>query len=427
MLAFTFPGQGSQQPGMGAPWVDHPSWSLVGRACEASGRDVAALLLDADAEELRRTENAQLATYVLSLVVHDAVHALGVRCHRAAGHSLGEYTALTATGALSLEDGVRLVTERGAAMQAAADARPGTMAAVLGAADDVVAEACAKTNGDVWVANTNGAGQVVIAGDPDAITEAGTIAKELGARKVMPLPVGGAFHTPFMAPAAERLRAALATTTFADASVPIVANVDALPHQHADQWADLLDAQLTAQVRWRQTIERMVADGVTTFLELGPGSVLTGVAKRQAPDGTARSAATPDALDDVVGAARQAGAVELRALDAPESTTALLAPHHSHAETTPMPPTPLPTVTPLDHHEGEHLFATERLVVSPAAGVFTPVEGIAEGHEIEAGHVLGHVAGHEVRSAFRGTVKGLLAVGGERLTHRQPVAWLRGA
>lgn len=389
MLAFTFPGQGSQQPGMGRSWVDHPSWALVATASEASGRDVAQLLLHADAEELRRTENAQLSTYVLSLVVHDAVRALGVRCALAAGHSLGEYTALTATGALALEDGVRLVAERGAAMQAAADARPGTMAAVLGADDEIVAEACAKASGDVWVANSNSAGQVVIAGDPEAITEAGAIAKELGARKVMALPVGGAFHTPFMAPAAERLRAALAATTFANASVPIVANVDALPHQHADQWADLLDAQLTAPVQWRQSVERMVADGVTTFLELGPGSVLTGMAKRSAPDAVARAAAEPAALDAVVEAATEAGAV--------------------------------------DRHEGEHLYAAERLVVSPAAGVFVPSGDVAEGRHIERGHVLGHVAGHEVRSAFRGTVKGLLAVAGERLTHRQPVAWLRTA
>jgi [acyl-carrier-protein] S-malonyltransferase len=374
---------------MGRSWIDHPSWAVVAQASEASGRDVAALLLDADADELRRTENAQLSTYVLSLVVHDAVRALGVHCAVAAGHSLGEYTALTATGALSLEDGVRLVTERGAAMQAAADARPGTMAAILGADDDIVAEACAQATGDVWVANTNSAGQVVIAGDADAIAEAGALAKELGARKVMPLPVGGAFHTPFMAPAAARLQAALAATSFANASVPVIANVDALPHQHADQWAELLAAQLTAQVRWRQSVERMVADGVTTFLELGPGSVLTGMAKRSAPDGTARAAAEPAALDAVVEAATEADAVE--------------------------------------HHDGEHLFAAERLVVSPAAGVFTPVDDVAEGQHIEKGRVLGHVAGHEVRSAFRGTVKGLLAVAGERLTHRQPVAWLRTA
>ncbi len=389
MLAFTFPGQGSQQPGMGRPWVDHPSWAIVATASAASGRDVAALLLDAGADELRRTENAQLATYVLSLVVHDAIRALGVRCHLAAGHSLGEYSALTAVGALRIEDGVRLVAERGAAMQAAADARPGTMAAVLGADDIVIAEACATASGDVWVANSNGAGQVVIAGDPDAIAEATTIAKDLGARKVMPLPVGGAFHTPFMAPAAERLRAALATTAFADAEVPVIANVDGLPHQHADQWADLLDAQLTSPVRWRQTVERMVADGITTFLELGPGAVLTGMAKRTAPGATVVAAADPSALDAVAEAAAAVGAVA--------------------------------------HHDGEHLFAAERLVVSPAAGVFTPASDVAEGQHIERGRVVGHVAGHEVRSPFHGTVKGLLAVAGERLTRSQPVAWLRTA
>jgi [acyl-carrier-protein] S-malonyltransferase len=389
MLAFTFPGQGSQQPGMGRPWVDHPSWAIVATASEASGRDVASLLLDADADELRRTESAQLSTYVLSLVVHDAIRALGVRCAVAAGHSLGEYSALTAVGALRLEDGVRLVTERGAAMQGAAGVRPGTMAAVLGADDDLVASACERAVGDVWVANSNGAGQVVIAGDPDAIAEAGAIAKQLGARKVLPLPVGGAFHTPFMAPAAERLVAALAGTTFADAEVPVIANVDALPHQHADQWAGLLEAQLTSPVRWRQSVERMLADGVTAFVELGPGSVLTGMARRSAPAAAARSAAEPGSLDDVIEVAAAVGAVE--------------------------------------HHDGEHLFASERLVVSPAAGVFTPALDVIEGQHIERGRVVGHVAGHEVRSPFHGTVKGLLAVAGERLTRSQPVAWLHTA
>jgi [acyl-carrier-protein] S-malonyltransferase len=241
----------------------------------------------------------------------------------------------------------------------------------------------------VWVANTNGAGQVVIAGDPDAIAAATAIAKDLGARKVLPLPVGGAFHTPFMAPAAARLSAALEATTFADAEVPIVANVDALPHQHADQWAGLLDAQLTAPVQWRQSVERMVADGVTAFVELGPGAVLTGMAKRSAPGAAAQAAAEPAGLDRVVEVATTAGAI--------------------------------------DHHDGEHLFAAERLVVSPAAGVFTPADDVAEGQHIERGRVVGHVAGHEVRSPFRGTVKGLLAVAGERLTRSQPIAWLRTA
>jgi [acyl-carrier-protein] S-malonyltransferase len=389
MLAFTFPGQGSQQPGMGRPWVDHPSWSIVAAAAEASGRDVAALLLDADAEELKRTENAQLSTYVLSLVVHDAVARLGITASRAAGHSLGEYSALTAAGALRIEDGVRLVTERGTAMQAAADSRAGAMAAVLGTDDEVVAAACDDAFGEVWLANSNAPGQVVIAGDPAAIEEAAALVKERGARKVLPLPVGGAFHTPFMAPAAERLRAALLATDFADATVPVIANVDALPHQHADQWVSLLHQQLTAPVQWRASLERMVADGITVFLELGPGGVLTGMAKRGAPDATVKAVAEPADLD---AAAEAAGQVQA-----------------------------------LVHHDGEHLFASERLVVSPAAGVFTPADDVTEGLHIERGRVVGHVAGHEVRSPFRGTVKGLLAVAGERLTRSQPIAWLRTA
>lgn len=386
MLAFTFPGQGSQQPGMGRPWVDHPSWALVAQASDASGRDVAALLLDADAEELRRTENAQLSTYVLSLVVHDAVRALGVRCGLAAGHSLGEYSALTAVGALDLADGIRLVTERGAAMQAAADARPGTMAAVLGAEPAVVAEACERAAGDVWVANLNGATQVVIAGDPAAIDEAGAIAKELGARKVMALPVGGAFHTPLMAPAAARLQQALAAVGFSDTELSVVANVDASPHRDGAGWAARLEAQLTAPVQWHPSVERMVADGVTCFLELGPGAVLTGMAKRSAPEATVLSAADPGALDAVLEAATVAGAV--------------------------------------DHHDGEHLFASERVVVSPAAGIFEPAD-VAEGEMVERGRVVGHVAGQAIRSPFRGVVMGLLALTGERLTRSQPVAWLR--
>jgi [acyl-carrier-protein] S-malonyltransferase len=252
-----------------------------------------------------------------------------------------------------------------------------------------VAEACARATGDVWLANANGAGQVVIAGDPAAIDEAAAIAKELGARKVMPLPVGGAFHTPFMAPAAERLRAALAATRFADSTTAVVANVDATPHADGSGWAGRLEAQLTSPVRWRASVERMVADGVTTFVELGPGSVLTGMAKRTAPDATAVAAATPEALDDVVAAAHSANAVET--------------------------------------NTGEHLFASERLVVSPAAGVFEPAEGVAEGQHIERGRVMGHVAGHPVRSPFRGVIMGLRAVAGERLTRSQPVAWLRTA
>src|SRR5215213_7437282 len=187
MLAFTFPGQGSQKPGMGAPWIDHESWELVAEASQIAGRDIAHLLLEADADELRQTRNAQLTTFVLSLVVLDAVERLGVAPSAAAGHSLGEYTALTATGALSFADGVRIVAARGDAMQVAAEDNPGTMAAILGLDDDDCDAACRRADGDVWVANFNAPGQVVIAGSFEGVAAAGAVAKEMGAKKVMQL------------------------------------------------------------------------------------------------------------------------------------------------------------------------------------------------------------------------------------------------
>src|SRR4051794_16637849 len=155
MPAFTFPGQGSQRPGMGAPWVEHPSWELVDDASDVAGRDVAHLLLEADADELKTPRNAQLATLVASLLALDAVERVGLAPSVCAGHSLGEYTALVATGALSFEDGIRIVTERGDAMQAASEEHPGTMAAVLGLEDDDVDAACRRADGEVWVANYN--------------------------------------------------------------------------------------------------------------------------------------------------------------------------------------------------------------------------------------------------------------------------------
>lgn len=299
MIVFTFPGQGSQKPGMGGPWREHPAWSVVEEASELLGRDLAALLLDTGAEELTRTDNAQLATFLTSLVVLRAVTDAGLRPGAVAGHSLGEYTALVAAEVLTPADGLRLVAARGAAMLAATTARTGTMAAVLGLEDDEVAAACARCAGEVWVANLNAPGQVVIAGSPEGVAEATEVARELGAKKVMPMAVSGAFHTPFMAPAQEALASALAGAELREGTVPVIANVDALPHRSSTEWAALLDAQLCSPVRWRPSLEHLGAAGATVLLELGPGTVLTGMAKRTLDGVTTRSISTPEALADL--------------------------------------------------------------------------------------------------------------------------------
>lgn len=389
MLAFTFPGQGSQRPGMGRPWVGHDSWELVDEASEVSGKNVGALLLDADAEELKDTRHAQLTTFVSSLMVLDAVERLGIEPSFCAGHSLGEYTALTATGALSFEDGVRLVVERADAMHEAGLASPGTMAAVLGLDDDLVEVACRRADADVWVANFNAPGQVVIAGSPAGVASAGEHAKELGAKKIMPLQVSGAFHTPFMTAARERLRSAIALASPRDVEVPVISNVDAIAHSSGEEWSSLLSAQLSSPVRWKHCLLTMQELGVTGFVELGPGGVLTGMAKRTVDDARTISVSTPEELDKLiewVNASSPTGAAQL---------------------------------------EGEHLFAVERLVVSPSAGLFTPESSVTIGSHINVGHVIGVVGDTEVRSPFAGVIQNFIAVEGERVTAHQPIAWLR--
>lgn len=390
MLAFTFPGQGSQRPGMGRPWRDHESWELVDEASDVAGRDVGQLLLDADADTLKDTRNAQLTTYVSSLMVLDAVQRLGIDANVCAGHSLGEYTALAATGALGFGEGVVLVAERADAMHEAGTARPGTMAAVLGLDDDQVEVACRLADADVWVANFNAPGQVVIAGSPDAVDLASAHAKDLGAKRVMSLPVSGAFHTPFMTAARDRLRQAIAVADLRDTEIPVVANVDALPHARGSEWSSLLSAQLSSPVRWKHCLLTLAQQGVTDFAELGPGGVLTGMAKRTVDGARTISVATPEDLDKL--------------LEWIGATTSM----------------PAPTI------EGEHLFAVERLVVSPAAGIFTPTD-VADGTSIDVGAVIGHVGEHEIRSPFAGVLQSYIAVASERVTPRQPIAWLRSS
>ncbi len=391
MIAFTFPGQGSQKPGMGEPWREHPSWELVSEASAASGRDVEHLLLHAGAEDLVQTRNSQLATFVLSMVVLDAVERLGVEPALVAGHSLGEYSALVASGALAFEDGAALVAARSDAMHDAASDRPGTMAAVLGLDDDLVEVACARIAGDVWVANYNGPGQVVIAGATAAVAAASDAARELGAKRVMPVAVSGAFHTPYVEAARDPLRKAITNAGLRDATLPVLANVDALPHQRAVEWIELLVAQLCSPVRWRQVLHHMGEHGIATIVELGAGNVLSGIAKRTLPGVTTANVAEPDHLDRLLEVLAGTGASSVAALD------------------------------------GEHLFATERLVVSPSTGIFRPAAQATSGGRVEVGDLLGHVGEAEVRSAFAGQLMGTLAETGERVTGQQPIAWLRSA
>jgi [acyl-carrier-protein] S-malonyltransferase len=374
---------------MGRPWVDNESWELVDEASEVADRDVAYLLLDADAEELKDTRNAQLTTFVSSLMVLDATERLGLEPSFCAGHSLGEYTALTATGALGFDEGVRLVCERADAMHQAGIENPGTMAAVLGLDDDQVEIACRRADSDVWVANFNAPGQVVIAGSPEGVAAAGIVAKELGAKRVMPLQVSGAFHTPFMTAARDRLRKAIAEANPRDTEVPVISNVDALPHNTGAVWSSLLSAQLSSPVRWKHCLLALEDEGVTEFVELGPGGVLTGMAKRTVDAARTIAVSTPEDLEKLlewVNAGSQRSVSQL---------------------------------------EGEHLFAHERLVVSPAAGLFTPIDGLADGSHLKVGDVLGLVGDSEVRSPFAGVLQSYIAVDGERVTLRQPIAWLR--
>ncbi len=417
MLAFTFPGQGSQRPGMGAAWIEHPSFELVEHASEVTGRDVAALLLDADQETLTHTANAQLATFVQSLVVLDAVERLGLAPSACAGHSLGEYTALVASGALGYEDGLRLVAERGEAMQDAAEHSPGTMAAVLGLDDDAAESACMRAEGEVWVANYNAPGQVVLAGSEESLRAASEIAKGLGAKRVLNIPVGGAFHTPFMAPARDRLRKAIHNVVFHEPEPVVYANVDARPHASPEEWPSLLSAQLCSPVRWRQTLSSLAADGMRTFVELGPGGVLTGMARRALDlhECVAISVATPGDLDKLA-----------EVITGTESFGMFT-----------------------EAHAGERFAISERLLIAPATGLFEPIPALIgstpgvrgapqgrdgatkppapQGFEVEVGDLIGYVGGREVRSAFAGLLEGVLVLPGERVLSGQPVAWVRAA
>ena len=271
------------------------------------GQSLADLLLDAPESALERTLEAQLAVFLQSLMAWEAVSPeLDDRPMAFAGHSLGQLTALVAAGVLPLEEGARLVAARAAATQRAADRHPGRMAALVGADVEQAEAACADV-ARAWVANDNAPGQVVIGGTPSGVEAASARARELGVRRVIPLNVGGAFHTPLFDEAATALRPVLAVTPFAPAEAPVVSNVDAEPHTDPADWPDQLARHLVSPVRWRPSLLTLERLGADSLVEVGPGNVLAGLARRTLPGVPVRNVALPadvvaDSVADVAGA-----------------------------------------------------------------------------------------------------------------------------
>jgi [acyl-carrier-protein] S-malonyltransferase len=284
-VAFVFPGQGSQAAGMGRDLFEtYPEARAVfERADTALGEPLARLCFEGPAEALRLTANTQPAILTVSLAAHAVLAARGAPCQGVAGHSLGEYSAVGAAGGLAVEELVRVVRRRGALMQEAVPVGRGAMCAVLGPDRAAVEAACQEASGEggvVVAVNFNAPEQTVIAGDAGAVARAGEILVSLGAKRVIPLPVSAPFHSPLMAPARERLAPVLAAMPFADLEVPLYNNVEAEPVQAAGEVCAGLVQQVDAPVRWVELIERMVADGFETFVEVGPGNVLSGLVRR---------------------------------------------------------------------------------------------------------------------------------------------------
>jgi [acyl-carrier-protein] S-malonyltransferase len=281
---------------MALPWRDHEAWRIVDAAEAALDEPVGRLVTDAGPDELARTREAQLAVLLTSLVVWEATRPLPDTPVAFAGHSLGQVTALIASGALPLEAGVRFAARRAELTQAAADAHPGRMAALLGASSEQAAEACTAAPDACWIANDNAPGQVVIAGTPTGVDAASARAKELGVRRVTALNVGGAFHTPLMHDTTLGLRGELQAVDFRAPVAVVVSNHDAEPYADGDGWRARLAEHVSVPVQWRATMDTLVALGADTFLEVGHGSMLAALAKRGAPDVTVRNLAVPDDL-----------------------------------------------------------------------------------------------------------------------------------
>lgn len=280
MKAYVFPGQGSQFPGMGKDLYENSAAAraVFDKAGEVLGFDIVKIMFEGSDEQLRETSVTQPSIFIHSVAAARAIEDFTP--DMVAGHSLGEFSALVASGALGYEDALRLVAARANAMNEACKQNPGKMAAIIMLDDATVRKICDETEGIVVPANFNSPGQVVISGEADAIDRACKAAKAAGAKRALPLPVGGAFHSPLMEPARAALAKAIDLTPFSEPVCPIYQNVDSLPHTNPAEIKANLIAQLTGPVLWSQSVINMHKDGATDFIELGPGSVLTNLVGR---------------------------------------------------------------------------------------------------------------------------------------------------
>ena len=281
MNAYIFPGQGAQFVGMGLDLYENHSEAqeLFERANEILGFSITDIMFEGTAEDLKQTKVTQPAIFLHSVILSKVLGDT-FKPDMVAGHSLGEFSAVYPIGSLNFEDGLKLVSQRALAMQKACEIQPSTMAAVLGLEDEVVEKICAEVEGIVVPANYNCPGQLVISGDVDAVNIACEKMKEAGARRALLLPVGGAFHSPLMEPAREELAAAIESTEFKTPSCPIYQNVTTTAVSDAEEIKKNLILQLTAPVKWTQSVQQMVKDGATSFVEVGPGKVLQGLVKK---------------------------------------------------------------------------------------------------------------------------------------------------